>query len=49
MDRTLPAGLKMQKIKTPKQKVMKGRPITLEEFKRLLDATEKVVRADAAA
>lgn len=34
---------KVRKIKTPKQKVMKGRPITAEEFQRMLNATAGVV------
>ena len=37
-----------RKIKTPKQKVMKGRPITADEFRKMLDATAKVVGDDAA-
>ena len=39
---------KLRKIKTAKQKVMKGRPITHEEFQKLLDSTEKVVGSKAA-
>lgn len=39
----LPTAPKLRKIKTPKQKVMKGRPITPEEFQLLLNVTEKVV------
>ncbi|SFJ58376.1 Phage integrase family protein [Planctomicrobium piriforme] len=34
---------KIRKIKTPKQKTMKGRPITEAEFQQMLDATADVV------
>lgn len=44
----LPNAPRVRKIKTPKQKVMKGRPITAAEFQKMLDATAKVV-GDAAA
>ena len=40
----LPVAPKLRKIKTAKQKAMKGRPITAEEFHRMLDATVMVVR-----
>ena len=39
---------RVRKIKTAKQKTMKGRPISAKEFQSLLDATEKVVGSDAA-
>ncbi|MEZ5941160.1 MAG: site-specific integrase [Planctomycetaceae bacterium] len=39
---------RVQKIKTAKQKVMKGRPITSKEFEELLNATGKVVGKDVA-
>lgn len=39
----LPNPPKLRKLKTPKQKVMKGRPITAEEFQQMLNATEGVV------
>lgn len=44
----LPVAPKLRKIKTPKQKAMKGRPITADEFQKMLDATAKVVGEDAA-
>lgn len=44
----LPAAPKLRKIKTSKRKAMKGRPITAEEFTKLLDATPKVVGEQAA-
>jgi integrase len=44
----LPTAPKVRKIKTPKQKTMKGRPITLDEFGKMLDATAKVVGVEAA-
>lgn len=44
----LPVAPKLRKIKTPKQKAMKGRPISAEEFQRMLDATAKVVGTGAA-
>ena len=44
----LPNAPKLRKIKTPKQKVMKGRPITAEEFQKMLKATAGVVGDEAA-
>lgn len=44
----LPNAPKVRKIKTSKQKVMKGRPITTEEFQRMLDAVSGVVGEPAA-
>jgi len=44
----LPTAPKLRKIKTSKQKVMNGRPITVDEFRKVLDATGKVVGEDAA-
>lgn len=44
----LPTPPKLRKLKTPKLKVMKGRPITEKEFNLLLDATAKVVGDEAA-
>lgn len=44
----LPTAPKLRKIKTPKQKAMKGRPITPAEFKKMLDATAGVVGSEAA-
>jgi len=38
----------LRKIKTPKQKGMKGRPITVDELQKMLDVTAKVVGEDAA-
>jgi integrase len=43
----LPTAPKLRKIKTSKQKVMKGRPITTDEFNKMLEATAKVVGEDA--
>lgn len=43
----LPNPPRLRKIKTSKQKVMKGRPITEEEFKRMLEATVSVVGEEA--
>jgi integrase len=39
----LSSAPKIRKIKTPKMKVMKGRPITEQEFEKMLSATSKVV------
>ena len=44
----LPTAPKLRKIKTPKQKAMKGRPITADEFRKMLDATAKIVGEEAA-
>ena len=44
----LPVAPKLRKIKTAKQKAMKGRPITAQEFQKMLDATAKVVGDEAA-
>ncbi len=44
----IPTAPKIRKIKTPKQKVMKGRPITMAEFQLMLKATSKVVGEEAA-
>lgn len=44
----LPNAPKIRKIKTPKQKVMKGRPITEQEFQLMLDSVEDVVGEAAA-
>ena len=44
----LPNAPKLRKIKTPKQKVMKGRPITTVEFRLMLEATAGVVGDEAA-
>ena len=38
----------LRKIKTSRQKVMKGRPITADEFQKMLDATESEVGERAA-
>ena len=43
----LPSVPKVRKVKVSKLKHMKGRPITAEEFERVLDATEGVVGKDA--
>ena len=43
----LPDAPKLRKIKTPKQKAMKGRPITTDEFERMLAATGEVVGEEA--
>jgi integrase len=45
----LPAVPKLRKVKTSKLRHMKGRPITTEEFERMLEATPKVVGTEAAA
>ena len=39
----LPVAPKIRKLKTPKLKVMKGRPITEQEFEAMLNATASVV------
>lgn len=39
----LPTAPKIRKLKTPKMKVMKGRPITSNEFEAMLNATASVV------
>lgn len=44
----LPNAPKLRKIKTPKQKAMKGRPIKDVEFERMLAATAGVVGDEAA-
>jgi integrase len=44
----LPNPPKIQKIKTSKQKAMKGRPITRQEFQLMLDATASVVGEEVA-
>jgi len=44
----LPNGPRIRKVKVSKMKVMKGRPITAEEFQRMLDSTAVEVRAAAA-
>lgn len=44
----LPAAPKVRKLKTPRQKVMKERPITAAEFQMMLDATPGVVGEPAA-
>ncbi len=44
----LPTSPKLRKLKTPKLKVMKGRPITEKEFNLMLDATAEVVGDEAA-
>jgi integrase len=44
----LPAAPKIRKLKTPKLKVMKGRPITTAEFQKMLEATAGVVGEQAA-
>jgi len=44
----LPESPKLRKIKTPKQKSMKGRPITESEFQRMLDAVPGIVGDEAA-
>jgi len=44
----LPTAPKIRKIKKPKLKVMKGRPITEAEFKKMLEATAGVVGDEAA-
>ena len=47
--RWLPDRPQIKKIKTSKQKVMKGRPISEAEFRRMLDSTPDVVGPEAAA
>lgn len=47
--RWLPDRPQIKKIKTSKQKVMKGRPISEAEFRRMLDSTPDVVGPAAAA
>lgn len=44
----LPTSPKIRKLKVSKSKVMKGRPITNEEFKLMLEKTVEVVGAEAA-
>lgn len=44
----LPSAPKVRKIKTPKQKVMKGRPISVDEFNKVLEATAGVVGEEVA-
>jgi integrase len=44
----LPAVPRVRKIKTAKLRQMKGRPITLEEFERMIKATDAVVGTAAA-
>jgi integrase len=44
----LPTAPRVRKIKTPRQKVMKGRPITATEFQKLLDSAATVVGDEAA-
>lgn len=44
----LPLAPKLRKIKTPKQKVMKGRPINEVEFKKMLAATASEVGEEVA-
>lgn len=44
----LPNTSKLRKIKTPKQKVMKGGPIKDAEFERMLEVTSRVVGEEAA-
>jgi len=44
----LPNAPRVRKIKTPKQKMMKGRPITEEEFKQMLATTAGVVGDEVA-
>ena len=44
----LPAPPRLRKIKVGKLKAMKGRPISLDEFKEMLKATPLVVGAEAA-
>jgi len=44
----LPAVPKVQKIEVAKLKAMKGRPLVLEEFERMLDKTARVVGESAA-
>ena len=44
----LPNAPKIRKIKVPKMKVMKGRPITEQEFKQMLENTPAEVGEEAA-
>ena len=44
----LPDRPRVKKIKTSKKKSMKGRPISGDEFRRMLDSTPDVVGAEAA-
>lgn len=44
----LPNAPKIRKLKVPKMKVMKGRPITEREFKRMLKSTPREVGEEAA-
>ncbi|HMP78923.1 MAG TPA: tyrosine-type recombinase/integrase [Pirellulaceae bacterium] len=44
----LPSSPRLRKLKTSKQKVMKGRPITPDEFQQLLKATAEVVGEEVA-
>lgn len=44
----LPSPPKIRKLKTPKMKVMKGRPITDQEFEKLLLVTSSVVGEEVA-
>lgn len=44
----LPVAPKIRKLKTPKLKVMKGRPITEQEFEAMLNATARVVGDEVA-
>lgn len=48
MQHWLPTPAKIRKLKTPKLKVMKGRPISEKEFEAMLNATAIVVGDDAA-
>ena len=43
MQDRLPMAPKIRKLKTPKLKIMKGRPITEQEFEKMLNATTSVV------
>lgn len=45
----LPVAPKLRNIRNPRQNVMKGWPITADEFQKMLDVTAKVVGEDAAA
>lgn len=44
----IPSTPKIRKVKTHKLRQMKGRPITTEEFERMLDKTKEVVGDEAA-
>lgn len=44
----LPTAPKLRKLKTSKQKTMKGRPLTQAEFSRMLDCTATIVGEEAA-